>query len=367
MKQNRFNLLFKLQEMPVAPVAQLAREIGVSAPTVRSWLDELRDQRVFVSVPGTLNEKKIGLETHSFVVTIDSYASVEMIEDFCDAHPYTSYRGRVFGGNLHGVFVQFREPSAARIHLSNALQIMKEKEIISGMRELPTLSEPYTSTNTRPKLDAWHPDKMVWEFDWDGWWNSVPKKRPEGSTKLDKDQTPIEIDKLDVQLLEELTKDARRKNIDMIQAIGRDPYEKGVQQDVSRRLRRLEEEVVEAYRVFINWTHFDVYNTPMVIAKAERELTEKLVHHLMNSQFPFGSSIRMIENGFVWSARLPSAHLSELVRLVWKIADTFELLIIDYRHSQMYALWSDTWNENSQDWKTDRDFCMQSPLKAIGL
>jgi len=119
--------------------------------------------------------------------------------------------------------------------------------------------------------------------------------------------------------------------------------------------------------VFINWTHFDVYNTPIIIAEAEEDVTDRLISYLSVSKFPFGSSIRKTEAGFIWSARLPSAHLSELLSLVWKIARRHEILIIDYKHSQGYGLWAEAFNSETKSWKSDKEFCLDAPLKSIGL
>jgi len=364
-KKDQLNLLFKLQEKPVAPAAELARDIGVTPPTVRSWLAKLRKERVFVSVPATLQVKRIGLEMYDFMVRVKSHEALTKIEKFCDAHPYTSYRARVFGGGQQGMLLQFRQPATAKGHLEDALGIMKDGCIISDIRELPTLRTEYGSAYTRPKLDAWDSERMVWKFDWDEWWENAPDDFEDYEKTTGNMDAPIEIDELDVQLLEQITKDARQKNIEMIRSIGRDPRESGLQQSVSARIKRLKQEVIDSYRIFINWTHFDIYNTPMLIVNASKCVTNQLIHHLTHSDFPFGSSIRPIEQGFVWSARMPSAHLSELVSLVWKISKSFELLMIDYKHSQMYALWSETWNAKRRTWETDKDFCLDSPINAI--
>jgi DNA-binding Lrp family transcriptional regulator len=364
-KKDRLNLLFKLQEKPVAPATELARDIGVTPPTVRSWLAKLRKEKVFVSVPATLRVKKLGLEMYDYTVRVESHDALTKIEKFCDAHPYTSYRARVFGGSQQGMLLQFRQPPSARTYLEDALAVMKEKGIISDVRELPTLRTEYGSAYTRPKLDAWNPDRMVWKFDWDDWWQNAPDDFEEYDQAAARDNSLIEIDKLDVQLLEEITKDARQKNIEMIRSIGRDPEESGLQQSVSARIKKLKKEVIESYRIFINWTHFDVYNTPMLIVRASERVTDQLIHYLIHSDFPFGSSIRPIKQGFVWSARMPSAHLSELVSLVWKISKGFELLMIDYKHSQMYALWSEAWDADGRAWKVGREFCLDSPMNPV--
>jgi len=66
-------------------------------------------------------------------------------------------------------------------------------------------------------------------------------------------------------------------------------------------------------------------------------------------------------------SQLSSAHLSELVSFVWKLTKSYEILIIDYKHSQVYGLWAETFDNKSNSWRIDREFCLDTPLKSIGL
>lgn len=366
MNTEKLKLLLALQEDPVAPAAELAKQVGVTPPTARAWLDSLRDDKVYVSVQANILGRRLGLEMDDFLLKVDSYDSLKKIEQFCEAHPYTSYRARVFGGDDHGIMVQFRQPDEARAHLLDALEIMKKKGIITHIRELPTLRREYGSTYTRPRLNSWNPEKMVWEFDWDEWWKQAPNTVKSAEEKP-AEEVVVPLDHMDVQILQHIHMNARRKNTDIIESMGLDKNTPGVQQKISAKLKRLEKEVIESYRVFINWTHFDVYNTPLIIANADSGITDRLIRHLSTSNFPFGSSIRKISDGFVWSARLPSAHLSELVGLVWRISESFETLILDFKHSQIYGLWADAFDRDNNAWRVEREFCYDTPLKSIGM
>ena len=367
MNTEKLKLLFALQEQPVAPASVLAKQVGISAPTARAWLEALKKEQVFVGVHANLKSRRMGFELDDFVLQVTSHEALEKIEQFCWNHPYTSYRARVFGGKVQGIMLQFRQPESARPHLLKAFDVMKKEGFITNIRELPTLNEEYGSTYTRPRIDAWNPEVMGWEFDWEKWWNACPKeveKRPKVPKNVDE---LVLLDELDVKLIQEISMDARRKNIEIIEAIGLDKTEPGIQQKISSKLKRLDEEIVESYRLYINWTHFDVYNTPVIIAEAEEAITDRLISYLSTSRFPFGSSIRKISSGFVWSARLPSAHLSELLSLVWKITKSHEILIIDYKQSQVYGLWAEAFDVKTNSWRSDKEFCLDSPLKAIGL
>ncbi|MCJ7817645.1 MAG: Lrp/AsnC family transcriptional regulator [Candidatus Thorarchaeota archaeon] len=354
MNTEKLKLLFALQEQPVAPASVLAKQVGVSAPTARAWLESLEEDQVFVGVHANLRFRRMGLELDDFLLQVTSHEALEKIEKFCWNHPYTSYRARVFGGNTQGILLQFRQPDAARPHLLKAFDVMKKNGLISEIRELPTLNEQYGSSFTRPRIESWNPETMGWEFDWDEWWSACPKmiqSKPKKQTKLNE---LVPLDELDVRIIQEISINARRKNIEIIEALGMDKTEPGIQQKISSKLKRLSEDIVESYRVYINWTHFDVYNTPIIIAEAEEEVTDRIIAYLSGSKFPFGSSIRKIESGFIWSARLPSAHLSELLSLVWRISKRFEILIIDYNHSEVYGLWAEAFDSETNSWKKDR-------------
>lgn len=367
MNIQKIKLLFALQEDPVAPASVLAKQVGVSAPTARAWIESLKDEQVFVGVQANLGARRIGLELDDFLLKVNSHDALLKIEKFCEAHPYTSYRARVFGGLNQGIMLQFRQPDAARKHLLDTFQIMKKNNLISEIRELPTLQAEYGSSFTTPRLESWDPEKMVWNFDWERWWASCPET-PSTMPKSSSDShTSVKLDDLDVKILQEIGINARRKNIEIIDALGLDRDAPGIQQKISSKLKWLEEEVIESYRMYINWTYFDVYNTPLIIAEADERNTNRLISYLSKGEFPFASSIRKIETGFVWLARLPSAHLSELVTLVWKIAKNHEVLILDYKHSQVYGLWAETFDAERTTWKTDREFCLEAPLHAIGL
>ncbi|MBD3406046.1 MAG: hypothetical protein GF411_07980 [Candidatus Lokiarchaeota archaeon] len=350
----------------MAPAVQLAKEVDISPPTAKAWLDSLKSEQVYIGVQPNLRVRRIGLEMDDFLIEVDSYKAVRKIEQFCEKHPYTLYRARVFGGSNQGVIMQFRQPDEAREHLEEALEILKTKGYAKRIRELPTLNPVYGSTYTRPKLDAWDPNKMTWNFDWDAWWRKKTEVLDRKEKERENAKGLIPLDKTDAKILEVITLDARKKNTEIIEEIGLDKNKMGVQQDFSKRLKKINQ-AVESYRVFINWNHFDVYNTPLIIAEAEQEVTEKLIERLQMGDFPFGSSIRQTTTGFVWSARMPSAHFSELVSLVWKISTSYELLIIDYKNSQRYGLWAETFDSTKNDWKTDREFCLETPLQTIGV
>ena len=366
MNKEKLLLLLALQEHPVASAAALGRMVGVSPPTAKSWLTQLREDNVYTGVHADLRVHRLGLEIDDFLLHVNSFDALSKLERYCDEHPYTLYRARVYGGGVQGLLVQFRQLDEALKHLEDALEELKNAGIIQDIRELPTLRRQYGSTYTTPRLDAWDSQTMSWNFDWKDCWDKAPSEEvetPQAPTSAER----LDLDMLDVRLLEELTKDARQKNTDIIKNLGMDKNKMGVQQKVSSKIKRLDQEAIESYRVFINWTHFDVYNTSLILAKAHEDVSNRLLAHLRNDPFPFESGIRKTGEGFVWSVRMPPAHLSELVALVWQISENYEILNIDYRNSEFYGLWAQVFDNEKQDWRTEMDFCLDAPLRSIGI
>ena len=216
MNTKRLKLLFALQEQPIAPASTLAKQVGVTAPTARAWLESLIKERVFVGVNANLRSRRIGLELDDFVLQVTSHNALEKIEEFCETHPYTSYRSRVFGGNTRGIMLQFRQPDTARPHLLEAFEVMMKNSLISEVRELPTLNEEYGSSFTRPRIEALNPDTMGWKFDWDKWWSACPEKIQSNEKNQTMSNELVPLDELDVRIIQEISMNARRKNIEII-------------------------------------------------------------------------------------------------------------------------------------------------------
>lgn len=151
----------------------------------------------------------------------------------------------------------------------------------------------------------------------------------------------------------------------------------GVAQKVSRRLRFLKENAISDYRVFLNWTDFDLYQTILIQGFCRDEIPLKLRNYLMksskevnqsniqrNSVFPFQCSYFITNDGFYWYVRAPPKHVSELLDFIWEISPDHKLFLLDYRFSQRYKLWDQTFDAENHKWKKNYDFMIKSVLES---
>jgi DNA-binding Lrp family transcriptional regulator len=346
-----YDLLIALQENPLASDSALAAIIGVSQPTVTARLQALKEKVSLYNVHAHLNPTALGMEICDLILDIPTKQGVCFLEDLCDKHPYTLYRSREFG-RTSGLFAQFRIPMGSRYLLEELLRSLKEKELLSNYDILRRSPEAPSPIYCRASLVAWSPQATKWEFNWNEWIEQLAScsetlpKKPRSESVLEN------LSELDVKLLGELTQEARQRNSTIIRKIGLDVNSPGLRQKVSRRMKFLRGKVVWGYRVFLNWEIFDTYHTFVFICKASEKDAARLYNHLDNNPIPFQSSYVILDNGFLWSVQAPPSHFSSVGSIVWDHSKDRELLLLDYKSSQLYGLWPETYDPAGGIWQT---------------
>ncbi len=344
------NLLIALQENPLSSDSALANIMGVSQPTATSRLRELKEKVSIYNIHCDLDCDALGLELIDVILDIPNGPALEFCEKICKEHPYTLYRTRQYG-KTSGLFIQFRIPLNSKKYIIDLIELLKEKKIISNFR-IPKRSQNAPPTPySRSKLSAWDPKTMRWEFDWENW---IPDLESQSSVFPPFIQTDCILDNLsgmDIHQLSEMTQDARQKNTDIMRKLSYDIYEPGLPQKVSRRLKFLKEKVVTGYRVFLNWEVFDTYHTFAFICKATKEQTAQLYNQLSDKPIPFYSTFTILDDGYLWSVQAPPSHFSNIGKITWDYSEERELLILDYKTSDTYGLWAETYDSLSHSWR----------------
>ena len=149
----------------------------------------------------------------------------------------------------------------------------------------------------------------------------------------------------------------------------------GIAQKVSRRVSYLKEQAITGYRVFLNWTSFDLYQTVIIHGHCSKLLARKLRNYIYNSNgsqtqdgrpsFPFQGVFLITETGFLWYVRAPPAHISDLANFVMEICPKHDMFWVGYKHSLSYFLWDETFDEEKRQWKSDRTFMVDDVLARL--
>lgn len=351
------DLLIALHENPMIRFIDLAKILGITPKTAANryrYISENTVNRVIAD----LNVNKLELEIVDIIVEVNSEENSCKMEKFCDDHPYTLYRSRIFG-KINGLFLQFRIPRGTKRILNDQMENLKKKQIVVNYE---IIEHKFIQIKTSMKFNSWT-KSYHWIFNWDKWEQKFSEIFNSSENILSKFKTKFEdsilknLDGLDLLILEELTKGcARRKNIEIIKDIEEQlpknsHYLPISKQTFSRRLKFLKENAIQGYRLFFDWQTFDIHHSVSIICQTSSKIISSLYKILSSEPFPFESNFRAIsEETFIWYLRIPAEHLFNLYDFLWKRVKKLDFYTFHYKSSQHYGLWHKTFFENSHQW-----------------
>jgi hypothetical protein len=153
--------------------------------------------------------------------------------------------------------------------------------------------------------------------------------------------------------------------------------ESGIAQKISRKVRFLKENAISNYRLNLSWKIFDLFHSIIIHGKCDKSLARKIRNYLMSTdqietsrlftdaKFPFPCFFKITEDGFLWYVRAPPTHINQLLDFVWGNCSEYDLFLLSYKYSQVYSLWDKTFNEAKNNWKTSKDFMIDSVLSQL--
>ncbi|MGY5854174.1 MAG: hypothetical protein RTU92_11445 [Candidatus Thorarchaeota archaeon] len=362
------SLLIALQENPLGTVDELHRITGNSKPTIAKRLRELQGysgvgkrttkRRYFVVKP-IMDINKLGFEFVDVVVGTKSHKSMLRLEKIADDHPYTSYRGRCFG-HFNGLHLQFRIPVGTRPLIEDLIERLKDDGTISDSSFF--VEGPCRTEYSTMRIEGWDPDTMRWRFDWTEWFDSGIGRLISSPPEIPSDKPPDWFAKKDAHILQELMKNSRRKNLDIIKSLESEGVD-FTPQTFSRRFQMLRDEIILGFRTTLDPTAFDIYNNVLIFGTAEETYLQKLSSRLGKNPIPFQSAMRVCDRHMFWSIRLQASHLSILLSNLHSNLDSMAVYVVDYTNTMNYLLWAETFDDSIPGWRTDRKFMVEDVMK----
>ncbi len=281
------------------------------------------------------------------------------LEKISDDHPYTSYRGRCFGHH-NGLHMQFRVPVGSRPLIEELIDRLKDDGTVSDASFFD--GRPCHTAYSTMRIEGWDSDTMVWKFDWKEWFDSkigrVILNQPEVPSK----KPPDWFTKKDAHILRELMIGARRKNLDIIKSLRTEGVDI-TPQTFSRRYQVLRDEIITGFRVALDPTAFDIYNSVLIFGSANETYLNNLSSRLSKNPIPFQSTMRTCGEQMLWSIRLQASHLSLLLSNLHSNLDSMSVYVVDYTNTLRYHLWPETFDDSIPSWRTDRNFMIEDVLK----
>ncbi|MBN2228343.1 MAG: MarR family transcriptional regulator [Candidatus Thorarchaeota archaeon] len=352
------SLLMAIQENPLSTVSDLVKRVEGSKPTIIKRLTFLRENKYF-NVKALLNNHNLGFEPIDLLLDTKNLKAVEKLEKVATNHPYTVYRSRCFGSH-NGLFLQFRTPIGTRNLIEELVKILRDDGVVTNDLIFSMGDEP--TINSSMQLDCWDFKTMSWSFDWVKWFETdyeiIRSQKPK-----EKLGSALEwLTKNDMYILQQLMIGAKRHNADMIRSI----EDLGISitpQTFGRRLKTLDEQCVEKYRVSFNPRAFDIITNIVIRGEGKRKYLRKLYSRMNKDPIPFESSFRVSDTELYWFVRMPPSHLSSLLTNLHSNLENMSVSIIDYSQSFLYSIWPETLDEDNHTWRQDRAFMIDQALK----
>ena len=344
-------LLSALGRHPLESVAVLSREAGMTAPTFARRLRKLYQERVLLSISAEVSYASLGLEPVLYFLE-SPFRSMSSLELALDFHPYTRYRVRSLGA-INGLYTLFAVPTGT-IPLLN--------EFIDELAGLGHVRNYHYDVSTGPwaysetDFSFFDLETGSWGFNWRRWESGVLVDSPPHSKCGGQRPSVLnELDHRDMSILRQLSVNAARRKTDIALEAKVPNYH------LSRRWKKLEDHVIDTYRVVVNREASKLFTTLVFECRCTDPVRWKFANAL--ETLPFQSTLIPSSGGFFLQTSIHSLDLPHLGRILQEYCEEVRVLWNDYDSSMRYWLWDEPFQEGR--WVDSREFMVDYIIEAM--
>ena len=355
-----YQIVLKLESNPLISHSELAGALGVSWPTAKRKLNDLRSRGIIKTPVAIYNIRNLGLERVTVIWLLKSIDNLKLMEKFCDIHPYTHYRGRGYGNGFF-LFTQFDIPIEI-IPLMKELCMVLEREKYVNRTEF--LQSSGYQIETFPDLNFYNLEKNKWNFNWIEWQNQVDDQS-DVLPKLNPPKLRLqEWTAIDFKILRELTKNPERKQTELMKMF------KLTRTEAHNRYNCVFKHLISSIRSRFDRSLFNLINTRLFwIFTNDREKIYQFFNLMDTIPPPFRLGMDILQqNGFIlWGGGLQNFHEHQLAISIWKLFQTFNSYTLDTSvdASMIYWFYPENFDFNLHYWKTDRAYVLEKPLEEL--
>jgi len=215
--EKELELLKILSVRPQSSVSMISRDIRLSIPTTMKLIRDLT-KKAFLGFMIMTNMEKLGLQEYLLFIETDKEWDARRL---FWAIPYCRDAYRLYGPK--DLFIVMDVPFRYENFVPSFLEQLEKRNIISGSTICKPKANFYNINFSRYDEKA-----NLWNVRWDSWSlglrEQLLKKNQESNRPVDRavryEPKPIEIDKIDLQIMNDLVFDCRRSFSDMGSKIG---------------------------------------------------------------------------------------------------------------------------------------------------
>jgi len=345
---------------PTLPYNQISQIVNISPPTVKKRINNLKRQSILQGIHAEYHPEALGLESHIFLLRVNSIDKLLLLERVLDYHPYLVIRSRCYGA-ITGIFMKVHIPEGTIDKMKLFLEHLKDYDLISEIVHSTTIGK---GIKTRIDLTYWDQKTAQWLFKWTLWnankdsvdyvphfsyFQRLSHEKPKNVLKRMKHY--------DFQILHKLVLDATQKQSLLAEEIGIPQY------TFSRRLKFLNENVIRNYVVTFDRMFFGLTDELIFKAVCSKRAMSKIIYLLQNLPLPFESDFRSTEDGFLWKILLPPDHKLELMNILWALFPDLQIMMLDPDTARTKPFNPENYSFSDKQWKDTYEFMVDSILQ----
>lgn len=364
LKPEEYSILNQIFQDPIIPYSRLAEKIKISAPTVKKRVENLLSESIIKKYHAEYHPESLGLESHIFLLKINSIDKHRIVERILDYHPYLVVRQRCYGG-ITGIFLKIHVPVGSIKHFISFLDQLKDNNLVEEIVHSTTIGP---GIKTRIDLTYWDPNQNTWTFKWDMWkknidvvdyvpqfdyYQKISREKPKNVLK--------QLTYLDFKILKELVLDPTQKYANLSKRLGIPQY------TLSRRKKFLGKSVIRNYLVEFNRSFFGLEDELVFKAICGQRAMSKIIYLLRELDLPYESDFRATVMGFLWKILLPPKDKLELFNILWSLFPDLQIMMLDPHTTVTKDFNPDNYSFIDHSWKDSEDFMIDQVLnKARG-
>ncbi|MHA1612925.1 MAG: winged helix-turn-helix transcriptional regulator [Promethearchaeota archaeon] len=368
LNEEEIRVLIGIQEKPHATYEELADITGIPKTVVFRTIKKLEDPSFdppLMKVIAVPNLSNFGLELLDVIVEAETPKELEMTYNLCQSHPYLWYYTKCYG-KYNGYYIQFRAPPDSIQHIQDLFTILKAKNYIKNFL-LFRFGD--NSIITHPQLKTWNYKNLSWNFKLDNWFkHDISDLDPPPQKKKDFELVHKWLKQRDIKLLNELLKNSRRKNSEIIEELKNKKTNKVIisPQTFSRDIKKIKANLIQEYRTEIHPESFDLLNPVLLhgIGKQEElDDLEKLVYHY---PIPIHSTFKRTKLSVLWYLHISTVQLSDLMEKLRPKLQDLKFFFIDFPRSDTWLPEPTSFIEETKEWNVSEDYLISDVIKEMG-
>lgn len=360
LRNDEYLILKHILKDPIISYSRLAEKVNLSSPTVKKRIDSLLGENVISSFRAEYHPESLGLESHIYLLKINSIDKYLIVEKILDFHPYLVVRQRCYGG-ITGIFLKIHIPIGSLDNFNNFLNYLADSDLVEEIVLSSTIGQ---GIKTRIDLSYWDPTNSKWFFKWDMWKKNIDVvdyvSKFDYYQKISREKPKNVLNQLkylDFQILKELAHDPTQKYADVSKQLDVPQY------TLSRRKKFLSKNVIRNYLVEFDRSFFGLEDELVFKAICSQRAMSKIVYLLRELTLPFESDFRETVRGFLWKILLPPKEKLELFNILWSLFPDLQIMMLDPHTTVTKDFNPDNYSFIEQSWRDSEDFMISQVLE----